>query len=70
MLLRNSNVPKDLMFKLRLDEQDRERLDAVAAHFSAPAATAIRILIKEKFDQLPPEERRPATFPRKKRTGN
>jgi hypothetical protein len=45
-------VPKDLMFKLRLDAQDRERLEAVAAHYSAPAATAIRILVKEKYDAI------------------
>lgn len=40
------------MFKMRLDAEDRERLDAVAAHYSAPAATAIRILIKEKCDSI------------------
>jgi hypothetical protein len=45
-------VTKDLMFKLRLDAQDRERLDAVAAHFSAPAATAVRMLIKQKYDEI------------------
>lgn len=45
-------MSKDLMFKLRLDAQDRARLDAVAAHFSAPAATAIRILIKERYDAI------------------
>lgn len=45
-------MPKDLMFKLRLDEQDRDRLDAVAQHLSAPAATAIRMLIKEKYDAI------------------
>jgi predicted DNA-binding protein len=45
-------MAKDLTFKLRLDAQDRERLDAVAANYSAPAATVIRILIKEKYDQI------------------
>jgi hypothetical protein len=45
-------VPKDRMFKLRLDAKDRERLDAVAAHYSASAATVIRILVKEKFDAI------------------
>ncbi|MGH7435424.1 MAG: hypothetical protein ACRENE_07095, partial [Polyangiaceae bacterium] len=50
--MQTQTMPKDLMFKLRLDAQDRERLDAVAAHLSAPAATAIRILIKEKHDAI------------------
>src|SRR5258708_13006256 len=45
-------MAKDLTFKLRLDAQDRERLEAVAAHYSAPAATAIRMLIKEKYDAI------------------
>jgi hypothetical protein len=45
-------MAKDRTFKLRLDAQDRERLDAVAAHYSAPAATAIRMLIKEKHDEI------------------
>jgi hypothetical protein len=45
-------MAKDLMFKLRLDEEDRKRLDAVAAQYSAPAATAVRMLIKEKYDAL------------------
>jgi predicted DNA-binding protein len=46
------SMAKDQTFKLRLDAQDRERLEAVAAHYSAPAATAIRMLIKEKHDEI------------------
>ena len=45
-------VTKDLMFKLRLDDHDKKRLDALAEHYSAPAATVVRILIKEKFDAV------------------
>jgi hypothetical protein len=51
-MMQTHPVPKDLMFKLRLDAQDRERLEAVAAFYSAPAATAIRILVKEKYDAI------------------
>ena len=45
-------MAKTLMFKLRLDDADRERLDRVAEQYSAPAATVIRILIKKEFDAL------------------
>lgn len=43
-------VTKDLVFRMRLDDQDRERLDMLAKHYSAPAATVLRILVKEKYD--------------------
>jgi hypothetical protein len=46
------DMTKDQSFRLRLDATDRERLKAVAAHFSAPESTAVRILIKEKYDAL------------------
>jgi hypothetical protein len=46
------DMAKDLMFKLRLDAQDRERLDLIAANYSASASTALRILIKEKYDAI------------------
>jgi hypothetical protein len=45
-------MAKTLMFKLRLDESDRQRLDLVAAHYSAPAATVLRILVKKEFEAL------------------
>lgn len=45
-------MAKDKVFKLRLDDKDRRRLDAVAEHLSAPAATAIRMIIKEKYDNI------------------
>ncbi len=59
---------KDQTFNLRLDEADRKRLDVVAEHFAASAATAIRIVIKEKFDALEAERiarrRRPKPAPK------
>ncbi len=55
-IAKGCGVSKDQTFKLRLDEQDRERLDAIAAHLSAPAATAIRMLIKEKYDAIQQRE--------------
>jgi len=50
--MQTAAMAKDKTFNLRLDEKDRERLDAVAEHYSAPAATVVRILIKEKYDAL------------------
>jgi hypothetical protein len=46
------DMSKDQTFRLRLDASDRERLDVVAAAYSAPASTAIRMLIKEKYDLI------------------
>ena len=45
-------MAKDLMFKLRLDAEDRRRLYVVAEHFTAPAAMTIRVLIKQKHDEI------------------
>jgi antitoxin component of RelBE/YafQ-DinJ toxin-antitoxin module len=45
-------MAKDKTFNIRLDEQDRMRLDEIAAHYAAPAATAVRILIKREHDRL------------------
>lgn len=47
-----ADVSKDQVFKLRLGAEDRERLDELADHYSATAATVVRILIKEKHDAL------------------
>jgi predicted DNA-binding protein len=67
-MMQTHPVPKDLMFKLRLDAEDRKRLEAVAQHYSAPAATVIRILVKEKFDAIRREslETTPTTKPRRR----
>jgi hypothetical protein len=45
-------MAKDKTFNLRLDEEDRARLEVIAHHLSAPAATAVRMLVKEKYDRL------------------
>ena len=45
-------MAKDLMLNLRLDDMDRERLDVLVQHFCVPAATAIRMLIKERYDEI------------------
>lgn len=50
--MQNAVVTKDLMFKLRLDEQDRARLKALGEHYSTPDATVVRMLIKEKYDAV------------------
>lgn len=50
-------MAKDRTFQLRLDGEDRKRLDVIAKELSAPAATAIRILIKREFDRIEDEKR-------------
>ena len=54
-------VSKDLMFKMRLDADDRARLDDLAKHYSAPAATVVRILVKEKHEDVMSERLRTRT---------
>jgi hypothetical protein len=51
-------MAKDKTFNLRLDDLDRKRLDRIAQELSAPAATAVRILIKKEYDQLVASETR------------
>ncbi len=51
-MMQTQPVTKDLVFRMRLDDQDRERLDLLAKHYSAPAATVLRILVKEKYDAV------------------
>lgn len=45
-------MAKDQTFRFRLDDDDRRRLDALARHYSAPAATVVRILVAEKAREL------------------
>jgi len=52
MMHSHEAMTKDLMFKLRLDTADRERLEKLSEHFGAPAATVVRMLIKEKHDDI------------------
>jgi hypothetical protein len=46
------SMPKDLVFKMRLDVADKERLDQLALHYSAPAATVVRMLVKRDADEV------------------
>jgi hypothetical protein len=50
-------VAKDITFNLRLDADDRKRLDVIANEYCAPRATALRILIKKEHDRLLAEKR-------------
>ena len=50
-------MAKGLTFKMRLDERDRERMNMLAEHFSASAATVVRILVNQKADALEREAR-------------
>jgi hypothetical protein len=50
--MQTETVAKELVFKMRIDEADKARLDALGKQYAAPAATVVRILIKEKFDEL------------------
>jgi hypothetical protein len=52
MVQTETTMAKELVFKMRLDEADRKRLDELAEHYSAPAATVVRMLIKEKCDEV------------------
>ena len=46
-------MTKELVFKMRLSDDDRKRLDRLAEHYSSPAATVVRMLIKERTDSIP-----------------
>lgn len=45
-------MTKDQIFKLRLDETDRARLDAVAKHHEMTAAQVVRLLVKWEQDRI------------------
>ena len=50
--MQTENVAKGLIFKMRIDEADKARLDKLAEHYAAPGATVVRMILKEKYDQL------------------
>jgi hypothetical protein len=50
--MQTATVAKDQNFKMRLDEADRERLDALAAHYALSVAGVIRMLIKRDADAI------------------
>jgi hypothetical protein len=62
-----SGMPKDQIFRFRLDDADRLRLDALAKHYSAPAATVVRILVNEKARELGLEAEQPKPAAPRKR---
>jgi len=41
-------MTKDIQLKLRIDADDKARLDDLAEHFRSSAATVVRMLVKEK----------------------
>lgn len=43
-------------FNLRLDDQERQRLEVLAWHHAAPLATAVRMIVKQAYDELSAEE--------------
>lgn len=45
-------MKRDQTFNLRMGSADRKRLNALAKHYAAPAATAVRVLIKLEYDRL------------------
>jgi hypothetical protein len=47
-----SEMPKDMIFKMRLEVEDRKRLDALAEQQRVSAADMVRQLIKEASDRL------------------
>jgi predicted DNA-binding protein len=58
-------MTKDQNFKMRLDERDRERLETLAEHYSVPAASVVRILLKREADAI---AREALTAPNPRRT--
>lgn len=63
-------MSKDQIFKFRLDEVDRIRLDALAKHYSASAGTVVRILVNEKARELGLTDEEPRKVPKKRATKN
>lgn len=50
--MQTHEMAKDQMFKLRLDDKDRARLDAIASHYEMTAAQTMRTILKEKATVL------------------
>jgi len=45
-------VSRDLVFKFRLDNEDKERLEWLAKHYCATEAVVVRMLIKRAYEVL------------------
>jgi len=54
-------VSREMVFTMRMNEADKRRLRALAEHYCAPCATVVRILIKERHDQIKTMARRVLT---------
>jgi predicted DNA-binding protein len=50
--MHTEQVAKNQQFNLRLDADDKERLEVLSKHYAAPAATVIRMLVKRDFDAV------------------
>lgn len=48
----NGHMAKDKLFNVRLDADDKERLEVLSKHYALPAANVIRMLIKRDFDAV------------------
>ena len=44
------DLVKDQMLHVRIDERDRERLDALAAHHELTVGAVIRMLVKQAHE--------------------
>jgi predicted DNA-binding protein len=55
---------RTIQVNVRLNADEEERLDRIAAHYSVSPATAVRLLIKAKSDEL--DAASPAPKPRRK----
>lgn len=52
MIQNVSDMSKDTIFKLRLDESEREQLEAIAKHHGVSSAQMVRELIKREAEGL------------------
>ena len=50
--MQTSEMPKDQIFKMRLEDEDRKRLDALAEQWGMTAASAVRQLIKDASERV------------------
>lgn len=50
-------MAKEQTLKVRVDEKDRSRLNAISEHLSVTPSSAVRMLIKERYDALKRSEK-------------
>lgn len=52
MTMQNAGeMPKDQIFKMRLEDEDRKRLDSLAEQWSSSAADVVRQLIRQESEK-------------------